>query len=131
MLRVRTYLAPSSIHGIGVFAAESIPKGTVVWRYDSSLDQRVTVVAFDGMPQIVQDFLVKYAWKQGDSWWFCSDNFRFVNHSRTPILRGPVEDPSWSSIAVRDIYLGEELTENYSDYDEDWSRYGSEFSIGE
>jgi len=26
---------------------------------------------------------------------------------------------------VRDIDIGEELTEDYSDYDEDWPNYGS------
>ncbi len=32
MLRVRTYLAPSPIEGIGLFAAEPIPRGTLIWK---------------------------------------------------------------------------------------------------
>ena len=38
MLLVRTYLDRSAIHGIGLFAAERIPKGTVLWRLEPSID---------------------------------------------------------------------------------------------
>ena len=34
MLTVKTYLAPSALHGIGLFTAESIPANTTVWQYD-------------------------------------------------------------------------------------------------
>jgi SET domain-containing protein len=30
MMTVKTHLAPSKIHGIGLFASEPIPKGTVI-----------------------------------------------------------------------------------------------------
>ena len=40
MLRVKTYLATSSIPGagLGLFAAEDIPAGTVIWRFDEGWD---------------------------------------------------------------------------------------------
>ena len=38
MLRVPTYLGPSSIHGIGVFAVERILAGAEVWRFSPGLD---------------------------------------------------------------------------------------------
>lgn len=46
----------------------------------------------------------------------CCDNERFVNHSENPnsITVGD------TSIAARDIAVGEEITENYRDFCEDW-----------
>jgi len=38
MILVRTYLAPSSIDGLGLFAAEDIPKGTITWEFYSEID---------------------------------------------------------------------------------------------
>jgi len=88
MLRVKTYLGPSPIHGLGVFAAEPISKGAVVWEYDEPLDGHVFAKNFSGLPELTQEFLLTYAWKIRDRWYFCSDNFRFVNHSSDP----PSED---------------------------------------
>ena len=39
MLLVKTYLDRSPIHGLGVFAAEFIRKGTRVWRFVESFDR--------------------------------------------------------------------------------------------
>jgi SET domain-containing protein len=38
MLLVRTRLAPSAIHGLGVFAAEPIARGAEVWRFTPGFD---------------------------------------------------------------------------------------------
>jgi uncharacterized protein len=35
MMLVETRLAPSAIHGIGLFAVRSIPQGTAVWEFDA------------------------------------------------------------------------------------------------
>ena len=42
MLRVRTFTAPSAIHGTGLFADEDIPKGATVWSFEESLDHAWT-----------------------------------------------------------------------------------------
>jgi hypothetical protein len=42
MLLVKTYLSASPIHGIGLFAAEPIAKGTVIWCFDERVDRRFT-----------------------------------------------------------------------------------------
>ncbi len=38
MLLVKTKLGVSSVHGIGLFAAQFIPKGTVTWEYHPEFD---------------------------------------------------------------------------------------------
>lgn len=47
MLLVKTKLDVSRLHGIGLFAAQFIPKGTITWEYsplfDSSFDEQEIV----------------------------------------------------------------------------------------
>ena len=38
MLRINTYISESVIHGIGLFAAEPVSAGTVIWRFDPPFD---------------------------------------------------------------------------------------------
>ena len=38
MLLVKTKLGVSSVHGIGLFAAQFIPKGTATWEYHPDFD---------------------------------------------------------------------------------------------
>ncbi|WP_147446699.1 hypothetical protein [Corallococcus sp. CA047B] len=40
MLRVKTSLKPSLLHGLDLFAEERIPRGTVVWLYEAGLALR-------------------------------------------------------------------------------------------
>lgn len=41
MLLVKTKINKSNIHGIGLFAAEFIPKNTIVWRFFQDFDLRI------------------------------------------------------------------------------------------
>ena len=38
MLTVLASAKPSPIHGVGLFADEFIPKGTIMWRFDPTFD---------------------------------------------------------------------------------------------
>ena len=51
MLLVKTYLDKSPIHGIGVFAAERIPKGTKIWRFVDGFDRCYTPKQFARLPK--------------------------------------------------------------------------------
>ena len=42
MLQVRTFIEKSQIHGFGLFAAENIPKGIVVWEYNPTIDKEIS-----------------------------------------------------------------------------------------
>ncbi len=42
MLLVRIYVAPSRIHGLGVFAAEPLKAGALISVFDSSIDQEIS-----------------------------------------------------------------------------------------
>jgi SET domain-containing protein len=119
MFLVRTHLHPSPIHGIGVFAAEPIRKGEVVWQFDPRLDLRIPVSELPNFPPAVQEYLRVHAYiedYQGRKFMVqCADSSQFVNHSSNPNL---IDSPDGLlEMAGRDIAIGEELTCNYYVFD--------------
>ena len=49
MLLVKTKIGPSEIDGIGLFADQFIPRGTLVWELVPALDIEVAV---EGLPEV-------------------------------------------------------------------------------
>lgn len=122
MLLVQTRLGPSVIHGTGLFAAEFIPKGTRTWSFRPDFDRAFTEEEFARLPEPARKELLEHAYKSAHTgrYILCADNARFANHSDDPNCLANEED--WvdgerGDIAVRDIQIGEELTNRYSDFD--------------
>ena len=122
MLTVAASLAPSSIHGIGLFADTFIAQGSTVWVYNPVLDQRFTrrrlqVLAATQPNEVLLHFCT-YSYKRRGRFWYMGDNARFINHDPLRANIALVDD--LREIALRDIQPGEELVENYFDnYDAD------------
>ncbi len=123
MLLVKTKIAQSGIHGIGVFADEFIPKGTVIWKFTPGFDQKFTREQILNFPELVQVYMYKYSWKgmQSKLYCFSSDNGKYFNHSDNPNTMSEHQAGSDEVVttAVRDIPVGEELTDNYSSFEAD------------
>jgi len=119
MMLVRTYLSNSKIEGIGIFAAEPIKAGDVIWRLDPKFDVLFTESDIEELPPHMQDFISRYFYphlKQPGVWVLESDNGRFMNHSESPNTDfSPFEE----GFAIRDIAAGEELLWDYNLYDDD------------
>lgn len=116
MLLVRTILKPSGIHGHGVFAAQFIPKGTRVWEYREGFDHRVSSEFVEQLPEPAHSAIRHYSGFWGGGYVISADDARFLNHSETPNLRTFAEPDC--DIAIRDIQVGEELLEDYREFDE-------------
>jgi len=117
MLVVDTYIGPSEINGIGLFAKKNISKGKIVWRFNPFLDLRYTEV--ENYSRLIRDYLKKHAYLDEDGdWYLCGDNARFMNHSKTPNLI----TKNGKDYAVRNIKKGEELTIDYYTFDLDAKR---------
>jgi len=113
-------LAPSPIHGIGVFAICAIRKGTKLFFGD--LDEMVWVEKDElhRLPKrtrkLYDDFTVLK-----DNRYGCPLSFNrltpawYLNHSKTPNVRC---DENFDFVAIRNIKAGEELTADYSTYSE-------------
>mgnify|MGYP001584236778 FL=1 len=128
MLLVRTKLGPSKIHGIGLFADEFIPKGTIIWEFVPGFDLKFTEAEIKNFPEITKDFFHYYAYRsiRTGLYILCSDESRHYNHSESPNTTGiEVEgtEEEGGDIATLDIQTGQEITYNYKDPkegDSDW-----------
>jgi uncharacterized protein len=63
MLLVKTYVDRSAIHGLGVFAAEFIRKGTKIWRFVEGFDRAYSPKEFARLPKAARDFLKDYGYR--------------------------------------------------------------------
>lgn len=117
MILVNTRLGLSDRHGIGLFAAQFIPKGTVTWEFSQELDTGYSEDQINRMSIPAREQFLKYAYfdKVLEKYILCFDDQRFINHcSVSPnILSTP-----WRDIAARDIQEGEELVCDYNCYDD-------------
>lgn len=117
MMLVKTYVAPSSIQGIGVHAGEFIPAGTQIWDMHPLLDVLIPKSEIATLPPHMQAFVETYSFphlEMDDTLVLESDNGRFMNHSETPNTDFTIFS---RGVALRDIEEGEELTCNYYEFD--------------
>lgn len=121
MLLVKTEVRPSPIHGLGLFAAEFIPDGTVTWRYLDGFDQRLPESILSILSGPAKEQFLKYSYVDPVTGLYelCADDARFFNHSENPNTAG-VPSGEDVDIATRDINAGEELTCDYRTFDRDW-----------
>lgn len=123
MLVVKTEVRPSSIEGLGLFAAEKISRGETVWRFDPRFDIAFPPSDIEQMAQLQKELLMRYAYLSTDTgvYIFCIDDARFMNHSSTSNNLDTVPFPGEAetrAVANRDIEAGEELTVNYKTFDQ-------------
>lgn len=124
MLLVKTVVKQSAIAGLGLFADEPIKKGQRVWEFHPEtclvLTEKQIMNWLDSSKKSEMDIIHYYYLKHGyyesnkDAIIFCLDNSRFINSISQPNVLSYPE----MSIAARDIEKGEEITENYDDYDD-------------
>jgi SET domain-containing protein len=113
MLLVKTYLDKSPIHGIGLYAAEHIPKGKKIWRFVEGYDRCYTPRQFAKLPKQARDFLKFYAYRADGEILYTVDHDHHINHSDDA-------NTFWRngySIAARDIAKGAEITNDYREFD--------------
>ncbi|WP_280395648.1 SET domain-containing protein [Nocardia brasiliensis] len=114
-------LRPSLRDGLGVFATQSIPGGTMLAHYDETNTMTLNARQYDVLSRSTSNsgfldlFLHFGIYDQTtDTLVVALDDGRFTNHSSNP-NSGPAGDPgTW--VALRDIEAGEEVVEDYRGY---------------
>jgi SET domain-containing protein len=123
MMLVKTHVKESTIHGLGLFADEFIPKGTEVWRFTPGFDQKFTREQILAFPELLQIHIYTYGWKSDKSKLYClsEDNGKYFNHSEDPnVLSEYREDEEEVvTVAIKDIRSGEEMLDNYASFSPD------------
>jgi SET domain-containing protein len=122
MMLVKTYLGQSKIEGVGLFAAEPIRKDTVIWRFNPTVDLKLTEEQIASIAQPGQELIRKYTYRHRitNLYILCADDMRFMNHSSQPnCLDILYADQPDITIALKDLAVGEEMTCDYSVIDQD------------
>ena len=119
---VKTRVAPSALHGLGLFSAQFIPSGTPIWRFQAGFDHDFTTEEFAALPEQARDHTRWFCFvsKENGHIILSGDHACFINHSMNPNTGAPSDaTPPITTLALRDILAGEEMTCNYFQYDAD------------
>ncbi len=120
MLLIEVYVDKSNIHGLGVFSASQISKGTEVWRFTEGLDLDLDPAILQDQPAVILKQLRHYGYVDSrlNRFILCCDDARFMNHSDNPNLYTDYSiDKYGIDYALRDIRAGEELTIDYRTFE--------------
>src|SRR5208283_1505093 len=133
MLTVETFIGPSKLHRLGLFAGQDIAQCTMVCHRHNLYDVKFSSVAYRDATIITRNVIDHYAFMfesvfdehfaAEDYYTLFHDNGRFINHSSKPNLAytNPLRLPGTLDvyydvlIALRDIPSGDELTLDYND----------------
>lgn len=110
----------SAIHGLGLFAAAFIPRGTPVWRFQPGFDRTFSSGEFAGLPAEAQAHVRHYGYLDSATghWFLGGDLSIFMNHGPVPNTGATAAIGSAGlTCALRDIPAGEELTCDYRTFD--------------
>jgi SET domain-containing protein len=125
MLTKKTEVKPCK-YGLGLFAAEEIKAGDIVWMLDVRFDRVINKHDLQQFDQLTLDYLEKYAYTDAeDRLILCVDSAKFINHNKDNHNLLDFIHPVWGSIttAKRDINIGEEMTSNYESFCSDYHLY--------
>lgn len=111
LLLVEHYVAPSPVHGLGVFSRQFIRSGAAVWVVHPVIDREIPLSECQSLPQPVITLIETHGEYLPERGLFrlAADGARFMNHSDQPNLR----DEGDMMFAARDIQPGEELFCDY------------------
>lgn len=117
---VKTYIEKSNIEGLGLFAKEFIRKGDLIWKLHTVFDIKIPIEQFEGYKDFlsisqIEDFK-KYAFIKDNFLIYCCDNAKFANHSNYPNTISTID----SQYAKYDIQIGEEITVDYGEIEDDF-----------
>ena len=62
MLTVSSYVAPSAIDGLGVFAGEYIERGSLMWSLNPKFDIFISREEIEGYAPHLQTFISRYSY---------------------------------------------------------------------
>lgn len=126
MFKYRTELkvATNPQMGLGLFSKEFIKKGSIVWEYIEGVDVRISKEKFEELNEAQKEYVYKYCWLEDDGCYHSScDLTNFINHRYIPNLK-VIDD---IMVAIQDIQPGEELFENYQEFDPEFDDYKMDF----
>jgi hypothetical protein len=125
MYKVPVEVRESDIDGKGVFAKSDIKKHVIVWQYIGGYDKKMTQYQFDSLEESTKTELQRIAYlSPTTNLWVMppeDDPACYTNHDPEGFNTSVVFDKDVSDepifVANRDIEQGEEITNNYLEFD--------------
>jgi hypothetical protein len=117
MLLIDTYVGPSAIEGVGVFAAEFVRAGQLIYRFEPGFDRLISPAELAAMPEPIRLFVDRYTYPHPADHTLLvldADNGRHMNHSLDP--NTDFADAVYGR-AIKDIAPGEEILCNYAEFE--------------
>ncbi|WP_066017149.1 SET domain-containing protein-lysine N-methyltransferase [Endozoicomonas atrinae] len=123
MFYINVQVKPSPVHGNGLFTAEPVSAGTTIYQGNADLDLIISEEKFSTLDAAEQQFISHYGAhsRQDQQWHLAHDHIRFCNHSNDPNVTLSYPDANSHScqiVAVCDINAGEELLQDYREFEE-------------
>ena len=125
MFCFKVFVNDSEIQGKGVFADEDIPKDSIVWIFKEGYDKRDGKEFVDNLSKEHKEYYEKHCYlSRVSNTWVCppkDDPSNYVNHNRKSnlIIRFDKKiSPEIFFVSNKDIKKGEEITNNYAEFDE-------------
>jgi uncharacterized protein len=128
MLLISTYVAPSSIEGLGVFVDEYVSRGSLIWKFNPKFDILVNEGELGSLPAHVQSFIARYSYphlEMAGHRVIDVDNGKYMNHSLVPNTDFRIFDRGY---ALTDLAPGDEITCNYHEFDPDFAGFRPEIA---
>ncbi len=117
MIHIKYKLGASKIHGTGLFADQDITSGQLIYTPNTLLDVDITQKEFDSLSYSEKTEVKYYGYihKKTGNWHVAFDAIRMLNHHNE--LANVIQDNTMVMVAKRNILSGEELLQNYLDFD--------------
>lgn len=119
MIHVKYKLDKSNKHGIGLFAGQAISEGALIYTASPILDVDISQEQFNSLKKEEQDEITYWGfWDDVNSVWHVDlDVTKFINHSFDSTVTQDEKHKEAYLVALRDIEEGEELTQNYLEFE--------------
>lgn len=131
MIHIKYKLKSSDTHGIGFFTDQDIKIGALIYTASPKLDLNISNETFESLSQNEKDEILYWGfWIENQKVWHVDfDSSKFLNHSSNGNVTQDFTNPDAYLTATRDIKSGEELTQNYLEFEtaEDLARRGISF----
>jgi SET domain-containing protein len=119
MIHIKYKLDRSNKHGIGLFAAEDLQAGQLVYTASPTLDVNITQEQFDSLKDSEKEELRWWGFfdESTQRWHVDFDVSKFINHSKEATV---TQDKNYSEaylVTTRKVNKDEELTQNYLEFE--------------
>ncbi len=118
MIHINYAISPSRTHGVGLFTTQPIHAGELIYTPNPLLDANVSAEQFANLSSSEQREIQYYGYfnKKTKLWHVAFDAIRMLNHASGDTANIS-QDEDMVMTAKRDIAAGEELLQDYLDFD--------------